>query len=135
MDAEQKEWLLEQAEKACDFVEAVPFDAWKTLAVMYEGRGRFKELAKAWRLEHPHDDDEPITLEWLELIGGELLDSDGGEMVWFRIAFGDLLWKNEHAIPPFCKYKGVELEKTPQNKGEFRRLCKALGIELREPKS
>lgn len=81
-------------------------------------------LADAYLAEHPADDAEPVSEEWLLLVGfassarhpqrlnvGQLSCSCGS------------LW---------C-YGGVVLSRTPMTRGDVRRLCQALGVELKEP--
>ena len=77
-------------------------------------------LAQAYIAEHPADDDEPVTDEWLDSVFGtddslctEWHDEWGEKITWLD-KFGLV------SIP------------MPKTRGDVRRLCRALGIELNE---
>lgn len=74
---------------------------------------------------HPADEDEPITEEWLiengfngDALGLELRDEDAG---WA------ICKTHEHSR---WDYMGRYI-KSPETRGDVRRLCAALGLELR----
>lgn len=85
-------------------------------------------LAAAYLAEHPADDAEPITANWLAAVGftspGAFTHTiDGGiTMEWF--SGGDLgQWEciiGDHVCPDFG------------TRGQLRRLCAALGVPLSE---
>lgn len=88
-----------------------------------------RSLAGAYFAEHPADDAEPVTDDWLKSVGftirgqcyGELA-CPPGETRWSLELdqFGALpVASNEHPFRNYCK-----------TRGEIRRLCSALGIEL-----
>lgn len=87
-----------------------------TISNRYDNAGVM--LAKAYLTEHLLDDDEPVTEEWLETIGFDhgYLDAD--------------YWVIE------CRKLALRLNSYPvkenPTRGDVRRLCKALGIELKE---
>lgn len=82
-------------------------------------------LADAYLAEHPADNDEPVTGDWLDsLFGVEeyieeyiCTEQDGNfdEVITWIETIGNVL------IP------------MPKTRGDFRRLCKGLKIELKEP--
>lgn len=92
-------------------------------------------LADAYAAEHPTDDAEPVTAEWLESVGfvklfnrGRLLHakrSDGGSLATniAMTAWTITDMKNSCTSVPRQVIRGA-----------VRRLCVALGIELKEPK-
>jgi hypothetical protein len=89
-------------------------------------------LAAHYLAEHPSDEAEPVTVEWLVSIGGQLLEHDS-KCVWYRVRFGDyLLYKHEHTVPAYCKFYGRVIELSSDTRGVFRRLCQALGVTLKE---
>ncbi len=117
---------------------------WNTAAPHQKERDTFLcmcVLAKAWLAEHRDDDEEPVTTEWLEMVG---FSSPG--------AFGQL-----KRLPAMGEYRPVELyiekhadggwwaklfqgiddidhnfisitSKTYNTRGELRALCRALGV-------
>lgn len=80
-------------------------------------------LANAYVAEHPADDDEPITVEWLCVMGWELTDT--------RLELGPLSW---HGFDNTMRIDCDILTSLPHitTRGDVRRLCKVLGIELKE---
>lgn len=102
------------------------------------------ELALA---EHPADDGEPITKEWLKSLG--FSDSGysfiitgekdyGEDVARFRLACNGDDWTDGNCSWEF-HLRSIELEEQggmlpcePKTRGDLRRLCRALGIELKE---
>ena len=96
-----------------------------------------QEVALAYLREHPTDDAEPVTVDWMRSNGR---DNEGCfESEW------------QHSIAPMicvisracaggwepCKLwlGGVQGRLQEVTRGDVRRLCSALGIELKEPQS
>ncbi|WP_040891705.1 hypothetical protein [Zavarzinella formosa] len=77
-------------------------------------------LALAWLADHPADDDEPATSEWLQAVG---LVSEGGESVDIEAALQRFFARPEEAKD------GDPINRT---RGELRRLMKALSIPIKE---
>ncbi len=92
-------------------------------------------LAAAWLREHPADEDEPVTDEWLESVGFTN-DIDGCGRVWES---GEGLVSLYVMIGLNClvecasKDEAVFVPET-ETRGDVRRLCSALGINLKEAK-
>lgn len=85
------------------------------------------KVVNAWLAEHPSDDDEPVTEEWLREIGFTYDDEWGATYIygyktfplWYEDLCGEWGW-GEAELP------------SPKTRGDVRRLCRALGIELKE---
>jgi hypothetical protein len=97
-------------------------------------------IAIAFLAEHPTDDDEPITAEWLHTTNGEKFDS--GEFVWFLKAHGPDFNECWISARPggFCIVTLVPMEGNSmwfslehQTRGHIRRIVAALGGSLKEP--
>lgn len=102
------------------------------------------ELALA---EHPADDGEPITKEWLKSLG--FSDSGysfiitgekdyGEDVARFRLACNGDDWTDGNCSWEF-HLRSIELEEQggmlpcePKTRGDLRRLCRALGVTLKE---
>ncbi len=124
--------LMEAAEKACEFADV--FEDFTPLvdnaASVAEWWMHFKRLARAWREEYPEDDDEPITPEWLCSIGWiagtptaltkstHVCSASGGDMKW----------------GPFGCFLGITKLSGIKTRGDVRRLCRMMGVELKESK-
>lgn len=88
--------------------------------------------------EHPADSDEPLTAEWLRSVGFKP-DNDE-DYLWINNG-----WRSD-TLPPFdfriwghgrcdlADEDGCILLIPPKTRGDLRRLCRALGIELTEAK-
>lgn len=81
-------------------------------------------VGKAYCAEHPADDDEPID-DWLESIG---LHYDDDKKAWY--AEDDIGRPVEVFYHRGIFVYGTLIANQPSNRGEFRRLCAALGVEL-----
>ncbi len=83
------------------------------------------QLAQAYLAEHPADDEEPITEAWLRSVGFD----DEHRLDWknlvikFCVPIRDNFWDF---------YLNSTQIKPPKTRGDVRRLCKALGVELKE---
>jgi hypothetical protein len=100
-------------------------------------RDKMIRLAKAYLDEHPADDGEAVTEEWLRAVG---FDKQG--LLWFggaRLYIGAKWDGGTHSaeiqVGGGSGYYGcdhtIDLPK-PQTRGEVRRLCQCLGIEIKE---
>lgn len=86
-------------------------------------------LSEAWLAEHPADDDEPITEEWLRGVGfRETKVSDEH----FRIIRKDQVSVccDDLSSPTTWCMRGQEFLCSFKTRGDVRRLCAAIGIEL-----
>lgn len=104
-------------------------------------------LVRAYLAEHPADDDEPVTVEWLASISRQppivtaigncyrfSIDSDRGLCVWGRacgVGYTVTLRtvrrsESGHRMTSFSDLRDVYY------RGDIRRLCAALGIPLTE---
>jgi hypothetical protein len=86
------------------------------------------QVARAYLAEHPADEDEPVTAEWLQSMGwaefGLGIASQRGlfrSRLRFAFDLGVTL-----CMP------GIESEGHQMTRGELRRLCAALGVPLGE---
>jgi hypothetical protein len=95
-------------------------------------------LACAWMQEHPADDDEPVTNNWVTAIGGRKEDhplkwsfalSDGLSIGVWRIDAQDAKWKAVVNISPCFS---ADLARGIDTRGQVRRLLSALGITCKE---
>ena len=90
-----------------------------------------RKLVDAFMAEHPADDDETVTEEWLGRVGG--VKSSEYAKAFRRAGSDDLYFfyagRNpfQSGLTRFFKMPVVE------TRGDVRRLCVALGIELKEP--
>ncbi len=98
------------------------------------------EVCKAYLLEHPQDDEEPVTEEWLVSVGAKKTGMGGKCAFWLdekgrdrcmvvEIGKGSsvvllILIDGEKGKQPFY------LLPETKTRGDVRRLCKALGVEL-----
>ena len=89
---------------------------------LYHGDG---SIETAFITEHPSDDGEVITPEWLQLVGGKESWRDCYPVISFEhglvynVTFGD--WS-------LLNYG--RLKKQPRSRGDLRRLCSAIGARL-----
>ena len=90
----------------------------------YRGTGHsarldIQGLADAYLAEHQADDEQPIDLKWLDC-----LSRDGGDLPFICVTYRDgayhLTGHSEYVAPD------------PATRGDVRRLCKSLGVELKE---
>lgn len=84
----------------------------------------------AYMDEHPVDDDEPITIDWAEIVATE---HDGvvfefGDCCVQHLAYH--LGEDRWAFADHLRM--VPLRSYPKTRGDLRRLCAALNIELKE---
>lgn len=87
-------------------------------------RRDLREAAKIALREYPADDAEPITVDWLLSVG---FDDTG--IVGVTVLFVDRLVVN---MPDrYWTYRDMALVRKHETRGEVRRLCRALGIELK----
>ena len=85
-------------------------------------------LAKAYLADHPADDDEPVTEEWLCSVGAKKDDVS----VFFPSPIQGvpaIEFSKEQAWLTNEDYAGVEIKL--KTRGDVRRLCAALGIEMK----
>lgn len=88
-----------------------------------------RELCRFYLREHPSDDSEPVTEEWLRAVGFRLMS---GWPVWFFRESIEIRIRSEHdseANPaPFLRIAGQRIFNP--TRGDVRRLCAALGVAL-----
>lgn len=111
-----------------------PKDEWYGNVQLFDD---MQTLAQAYLDEHPADDHEPIDEAWLRSVGFE--ERNGWELVQFTPMGG----KAYFAVSPlngcfparyFCDWNCDSVYKFVETRGELRRLCKSLGVEMREQK-
>lgn len=100
-------------------------------------------IADLYLDEHPEDDDEPVTDQWFKEAGAEYF---GEALMWsWRIGGLTVMGVLPARLPDGCwsyrtrfddKYCGSGIVDLPPQKtrGDVRRLCKAIGVELKEGK-
>lgn len=90
----------------------------------------WRNLAESWLAEHPTDDDEPVTEEWLRLIGAkdevdgkingeDVYDLYIGPARWCVFSSGGQLLIDHHG------------EWRLKTRGDVLRFCAALGIKIK----
>ena len=96
------------------------------LAVVRAGRelssAGMRLLADEYIADHPADDDETVTAEWLDVLGFEYGNLSG---LYIR----NPRWSRYETPTNFF----TKVVPHPKTRGDVRRLCRALGIELKEP--
>lgn len=86
------------------------------------------KVARAYLAEHRADDDEPVTEEWLRGIGFE---NSAGRLLLGKIQF--TFFEGWNAWWSFSDGRGAtRLIDDVKTRGSVRRLCRALGITLKE---
>jgi hypothetical protein len=87
-----------------------------------------ESLAKAYLAEHPVDDEELVTEEWLRSVG---FKEEANEFGSLSIGPDSMLvWETFTDAPPEFFIRTWELRHV-KTRGAVRLLCKALGIELK----
>jgi hypothetical protein len=82
-------------------------------------------ITDAYLAEHPADDDEPVTEEWLDEMFGTYL-----RQFWeWSVIYGVRIAKDPDG---FKLLTGYQVARTGLARGDVRRLCSALGIPLSE---
>lgn len=98
-------------------------------------RDDLAKLANAYLREHPADDAEPVTEEWMNSLACE--DSVSGLWYYFAVDASTSLIiamasnRNWASVEDDASTDGVFLRDI-STRGDVRRLCWALGIELKE---
>ncbi len=82
-----------------------------------------KTLADAWLAEHPADEHEPVTADWLRSVGGP----DFEYRTTFGVVLTLLVVKTERD-----GWHAATIPVPLPTRGHVRRLCAALGIHLTE---
>lgn len=102
---------------------------WHTVGLSVVISEDVKDICDAYIAEHPADDDVPVAVEWLES-----LSRSGGDMSFLRVRLCD---DGFHLMSP-CNTVGEGIEGLTDfvspnvaTRGDVRRLCKALGVELK----
>ena len=89
-------------------------------------------IVNRWLSEHPDDDDEPVTGEWLASAGSrEPRNVDLAAPPTLTIPgyhYGVLVQADDGRSWDWCR--GAHVIATVRTRGNVRRLCKALGVEL-----
>lgn len=93
-------------------------------------------LADAYLAEHPADDGELITEEWLRSVGFK----QSAEGTMMRLASGEPLSHLRHTAVSFDLVSGNWFAnglrcRKQETRGHLRRLCAALGIPITEPEA
>jgi len=90
------------------------------------------DLANAYLAEHPADDEEPISEEWLHSVGFE--DDRAGTPTAgaLHIRHAPLpKMDSDEEYPAHACVRSFPIP-VPKTRGDVRRLCRALGIALKE---
>lgn len=88
-----------------------------------------RTCALAYLAEHPADDGELIDTAWLKKLGSNKKTHDG--IAYLQLDNGDCQ-ANVYATGEVIVEASEKIHETA-TRGQFRRLCRALGIELQEP--
>lgn len=95
-------------------------------------------MARSYCSEHPVDDEEPITLGWLRSVGFVRHMQSAASNDLSITCDKSSLCLHEKWV--WSCYSAIQLPSyipaalAPKNRGQVRRLCSALGIELQEKK-
>jgi hypothetical protein len=92
-------------------------------------------LAKVYLVEHPDDDGEFVDKEWLvDIFGRDLFAERWKRYALMLCCKSDLIvsWCPACDDLAPCLCIGTSVIKENPTRGDVRRLCKALGIELKE---
>ncbi len=86
-------------------------------------------LARAYLAEHPADEGEPVTEDWLRLGGWELMDSLSSWW-WHRISAGVTLHWHDHGVELLVGSSATGWHRVTEHatRGHVRRLLAALGV-------
>lgn len=88
------------------------------------------KLADAYLCEHPADDDEPVTEEWLLSVGFVKGGSPQARNIYCGYLTIDDIASGEASI---CNWNDrVAIERSIETRRDVRLLCKALGVTLKE---
>ena len=90
-----------------------------------------RTLARAYLLDHPADDGEPVTEEWLRSVGSEPLDGVA-QHAWKLGLFVNLAIQVDGSIVLNVDRFRATLKRGIATRADVRLLCKALGIPLKE---
>ena len=112
-------------------------DLWIEYGGQHDDLDALLYLAHNDLAEHPADDDEPVTVEWLDALFTRSCKThshpnwraSGESRHGFRFVFHDSVL---HVGVIFNGTTGIATCKT---RGDVRRLCRALGIELKQPEA
>lgn len=98
-------------------------------------------LVLAWLREHPADDGEAVTAEWLKSVG--FLNEDKDEPTFWTVTFADLNPAFTIDVDPASTMHAGWIGEAEDNipwphdiceRGQVRDICRALGVILQEPK-
>jgi hypothetical protein len=96
---------------------------------------KIKLLAEAWLAEHPEDDDEEPSEEWLEKVGFKEDDTDTGKFMWINNHKSGNKFDLQYWYEVDCWMiadADNEIEVYLATRGDVRRLARALLVELGE---
>lgn len=88
-------------------------------------------LGRAWLADNPADNDEPLTDDWLNGLSGRSWDHRG-----YSVEIGQLeyeLWAERAGGP--VELRPYHTGKTLFTRGDVRRVCQAIGLDLSEGRS
>lgn len=125
--------LLWNALRAAHLFKIIDISVLENEAGRAEALMAGKRLAKFIRREHPADDDEPFTMEWVGTVGGK---SDGSGD-WFFIrdeeTFATVRFTHDYDWNIYAEIGTDDpLQVEMKTRSDLRRLCKGLKIELKE---
>lgn len=92
-------------------------------------------FAKIWLAENPTDSDEPVTEDWLSITFGPHLSSSGHKRYSLCFAvknFAEFNWCPPCGNLPQCVCFGRAVVIENPSRGDIRRLCHAMRIDLKE---
>jgi len=121
--------MTDELQRAAERLRACNYESdWDLDGASFQQISDWQALAKAYLAEHPADDGEAVTVEWLESIGW-LEDQTGWPAICLReTSEWGISWRG-HGI--WLTPMSVPLYRAP-TRGDVRRLCRALGIALKE---
>lgn len=90
-------------------------------------------VCRAWLAEHPADDGDLPTAEWLRAVGFQQVNDEGDEFVALTADSIPALFIALDGKPPYAAGIGVEDDPWPHDiwtRGQVRDLCRCLGVKL-----
>ena len=122
MDLREAAELLRPAFTCGKGMSSAEYQSAKTRQAMYA-------IVKAYLAEHPADDGEPVTEEWLLGVGFIQGKSKNSRLIFLDYFTIDDLLSGECSVCGWADH--VTLRSTCKTRGDVRRLCTALCIPLK----
>ena len=127
--------MTNERRKAAERCRRELIDSWSDTAVKGPTYTQLLAVLDAYLAEHPADDDDPLTAEWLTTAGGQV-GEDG--RWWFYGGGRDVALTYHDNRECGDVYRLATCGGLPRaevsTRGQLRRLCDSLGMKLKESK-